>query len=254
MADKKPIGRILITNDDGFSATGLAILEEIAQKIGREVWVFAPDGNCSGAGRSMTLKREITVTNQGDKRFSCDGTPTDCVILALNHFMQDCPPDLLLSGINQGMNVADDITCSGTVGAAWEATVYGIPSIALSQKTAPHTQAGDAGIFSTARRHAQAVISELWSQSWAEGTLMNVNFPNLGGDDEPKGVKMTYVGRHKKADVILKGELQDKYSIGMWKLRDKLYTGSDVEAVMADYITVCPLQLDMTAYDHFERS
>ena len=130
------VGRILITNDDGsINAEGLVVLEELAHQLADEVWVIAPDDNCSGYGRSLTLGRDLHITpRSGDKRYTCDGTPTDCIILAINLLMKDTPPDLVLSGVNFGMNVADDITRSGTIGAAWEATVHRVPSIALSQK------------------------------------------------------------------------------------------------------------------------
>ncbi|HCV62134.1 MAG TPA: 5'/3'-nucleotidase SurE, partial [Alphaproteobacteria bacterium] len=117
------VGRILISNDDGIDAMGIEVLEAIAREIADEVWVVAPEGNCSGFGRSITLKREIRATRVGDNRYTCDGTPTDCVIYAVNHLMAETPPDLVLSGINLGMNISDDITCSGTIGAAWEAAV-----------------------------------------------------------------------------------------------------------------------------------
>lgn len=130
----KPVGRILITNDDGIDAPGLKVLEDIARQFSDDVWVFAPDDNCSGYGRSLTLGKDLNVTHHDHQRMTCDGTPTDCMILAINHFMKDHKPDLVLSGVNLGMNIADDITCSGTIGAAWEAAVHNVPAIAMSQK------------------------------------------------------------------------------------------------------------------------
>ncbi|MGB2097913.1 MAG: 5'/3'-nucleotidase SurE, partial [Candidatus Puniceispirillales bacterium] len=174
------VGRILISNDDGINATGLKVMEDIANAIADEVWVFAPDDNCSGYGRALTLKRDLNVTRHSDKRFSCDGTPADCMVLALNHFMQSAMPDLILSGVNLGMNIADDITCSGTIGAAWEATVHGIPSIAISQKINRQNIPVDLmDAYAITRAEALPVISALIEKGWPDDVIMNINFPSV---------------------------------------------------------------------------
>lgn len=243
----KPFGRILITNDDGIDAPGIAELEKIADVLADEVWVFAPDGNRSGAGRSLTIMRELKVTNHGDKHYSCDGTPTDCMIIALNSVMKDARPDLVLSGINLGMNVSDDITCSGTVGAAWEAVVHNIPAIALSQKfDRKRMELENPEVFSASRHHAVSVIKTLAERGWSEDVVLNVNFPSFYAD-EVKGMKAVHVGRHKAADDVLKNEEDDTlYKIGMWRLRDHLDPESDIGALFEGYITICPLAINMT--------
>ena len=246
----KPFGRILITNDDGIDAPGIAVLEEIANSLADDVWVFAPDGNRSGAGRSLTITRDLNVTHHGGNRYSCDGTPTDCMILALNHFMKDERPDLVLSGINLGMNVSDDITCSGTIGAAWEACVHNVPAIALSQKYDRKRMELDNPLnFDASRTYGAAIILELVSRGWPEHVVMNVNFPSMDAADV-KGVKAVHVGRHKAADDLEKTSHEEgpsgSYKIGMWRLRDDLHPVSDIGALFAGYIAVCPLSIDMT--------
>ena len=243
----KPFGRILITNDDGIDAPGIAELEKIADALADEVWVFAPDGNRSGAGRSLTITRELKVTNHGDNRYTCDGTPTDCMIIALNSVMKDARPDLVLSGINLGMNVSDDITCSGTVGAAWEAVVHNVPAIALSQKfDRKRMELDNPEVFSASRHHAVGVIKTLAERGWSEDVVLNVNFPSFYAD-EIKGMKAVHVGRHKAADDVLINEKDDTlYKIGMWRLRDHLDPESDIGALFEGYITICPLAINMT--------
>ena len=243
----KPFGRILITNDDGIDAPGIAELEKIADALADEVWVFAPDGNRSGAGRSLTITRELKVTNHGNNRYSCDGTPTDCMIIALNSVMKDARPDLVLSGINLGMNVSDDITCSGTVGAAWEAVVHNVPAIALSQKfDRKRMELDNPEVFSASRHHAVGVIKTLAERGWSEDVVLNVNFPSFYAD-EVKGMKAVHVGRHKAADDVLINEEDDTlYKIGMWRLRDHLDPESDIGALFEGYITICPLAINMT--------
>lgn len=241
------VGRILISNDDGIDAEGLVVLEELAHQLSDEVWVIAPDDNCSGYGRSLTLGRDLHITRHGDRRYTCDGTPTDCIILAANMLMKDSPPDLVLSGVNFGMNVADDITCSGTIGAAWEATVHRIPSIALSQKYDKSNPRELQESFDTARAHGVGIIRQLLQKGWAENVVMNVNFPSVD-PDQVKGVKAVTVGRHKQSDDVEMGAGEGRYRIGLMRLSDDLDINTDVGALLAGFITVCPLNLDMT--DH----
>jgi 5'-nucleotidase len=253
----KIVNRILITNDDGIDAPGLAILEDIAHQLAHDVWVFAPDCNRSGTGRSLTITRDLKVNEFGNNRYSCDGTPTDCIILAMNHFMKDALPDLVLSGVNLGMNVADDITCSGTVGAGWEAVVHGVAAMALSQrfdsrKINPKIAANTETVFSASRHYAERIIRDLWAEGWPEDSLMNVNFPSLPAD-QVKGRKAISVGRHKSSDDIIDGATEDTYRIGMWRMRDDLDPETDVGAIFDGYISLCPLRINMTDYDHLPK-
>lgn len=237
------IGRVLVTNDDGIDATGLAVMEEIAHGLADEVWVFAPTDNCSGSGRSLTLNRDLNITRHGKRRFSCDGTPADCVVLALGHYMLDSMPDLVLSGVNLGMNVADDITCSGTIGAAWEACVHSIPAIALSQKINkenPPTE--EMAAYATTRATAEPLLRRLMQNGWGEDVILNINFPALPAN----GIRATQVGRHKTSDEIIPMDMADAFRIGLLRQRRKRNGGHDFDDIMNDYITVTPLALNMT--------
>ena len=127
------VGRILISNDDGLDAIGIAILEEVAAKFSDDVWVIAPTSNRSGMSRAITLHNDVIIEPRGNNRFACSGTPSDCVIMGMAKVL-DRKPDLVLSGINAGMNVADDVLYSGTIAAAMEASLMGVPAIALSQR------------------------------------------------------------------------------------------------------------------------
>lgn len=254
LAISKPVGRILITNDDGINAPGLKVIEDIARTLSDDVWVFAPDGNCSGYGRSLTLGKDLKVTEHGHQRLSCDGTPTDCMILAINHFMKDHKPDLVLSGVNLGMNIADDITCSGTIGAAWEAVVHHIPAIALSQKyDRQRMDLDDPRCFEAAIAYGPQLVRDLIDTGWPEHIIMNVNFPSVSAEDV-KGRKAVSVGRHKVADDILTGEGEgdNTFRIGNWKLKDQLASETDVGAVFDGYISICPLSIDMTDHSYLQ--
>lgn len=152
--------RILLTNDDGIGAPGFALLERIAARFGDEVWAVAPSEEQSGAGHSLTLTRPLRLRKFGERQFAVNGTPTDAVMIALAHVMKDSPPDLILSGINRGANLAEDVTYSGTVSAAMEGALAGVPSIALSQAYARQGM-GDTVPFAAAEAWAGEVIEEL---------------------------------------------------------------------------------------------
>ena len=129
----KPVGRILISNDDGIDSIGITILHEIATTLSDDIWIIAPSENRSGASRSITLRRDVVIEEIAPKTFRCSGTPSDCIIFGMAEIL-DHAPDLVLTGINHGMNVADDILYSGTVAGAMEASLLGVPAIALSQR------------------------------------------------------------------------------------------------------------------------
>ncbi|MCG8622204.1 MAG: 5'/3'-nucleotidase SurE [Proteobacteria bacterium] len=238
------IQRVLITNDDGINATGLKVLEDIAHGLADEVWVFAPDNNCSGSGRSLTLNRDLKITAHTPQRFSCDGTPADCIVLAVGHYMLDSLPDLVLSGVNLGMNVADDITCSGTIGAAWEACVHNIPAIALSQKiNTKHPPEHAVDAYAITREAAPSLLKSLLQNGWGEDIILNINFPFLPAN----GIKATEVGRHKASDEIIPLDADHAFRIGLLRQRRERQAGGyDYDDIMNDYITVTPLALNMT--------
>jgi 5'-nucleotidase len=172
--------RILLTNDDGIHAPGLAVLERIAARFSEDVWICAPDEEQSGAGHSLTLTRPVRLKQHTERRFSVTGTPTDAITMALKRLMPE-PPDLILSGVNRGANLGDDVTYSGTVSAAFEGALAGIRSIALSQVYVSEGL-GDAVSFESAESWGERTIRPLLDTPFAPRSLVNINFPPLAAD------------------------------------------------------------------------
>ncbi|HQF30550.1 MAG TPA: 5'/3'-nucleotidase SurE, partial [Hyphomicrobiales bacterium] len=167
--------RILITNDDGIHAPGLAVLERIAQTLSGDVWVVAPETDQSGASHSLTLNDPLRLRKIGEKTFAVRGTPTDCVIMGVRHILPE-PPDLVLSGVNRGQNLADDVTYSGTIAGAIEGTLLGVRSMALSQ--AYGWESRSQVPWGTAEALAPALIDRLMRAELPDNTLLNINFPD----------------------------------------------------------------------------
>ncbi|MEA3001350.1 MAG: 5/3-nucleotidase [Sphingomonadales bacterium] len=168
--------RILLTNDDGVNATGLKVLETIARALSDDVWIVAPTEEQSGAGHSLTLTRPVRLRRLGERRFCVTGTPTDAVMMAIAHIMKDDPPDLILSGVNRGANLGEDVTYSGTCSAAMEGALAGIPSIALSQSYAREGM-GDTVPFAAAEAWAGKVLAPLLADPMPARTLIKSTFP-----------------------------------------------------------------------------
>src|SRR5258705_9781143 len=168
--------RMLLTNDDGVNARGLKLLEAVARKLSDDVWIVAPTEEQSGAGHSLTLTTPVRLRKHDERRFSVTGTPTDAVMLALAHVMKDSPPDLIMSGINRGANLAEDVTYSGTVSAAMEGALAGVRSIALSQAYSREGM-GDTVPFGAAAAWGERVLRPLTDAPLAPRTLVNINFP-----------------------------------------------------------------------------
>lgn len=239
--------RILLTNDDGIHAPGLAVLEEIARQISDDIWICAPAEEASGAGHSLTLTRPVRLRKHDDRRFSVTGTPTDAVMLALRKAMPE-PPDLILSGVNRGANLADDITYSGTASAAMEGALAGVRSIALSQVYAKSGM-GDDVPFAAARDWGVKVITPLLGAPFPERTLVNVNFPALEAS-EVKGVRVVRQGFHDYSrGSVVEGRDPRGYKyywFGLDAIEHTPDRGTDLEAIDEGYISVTPLQLDLT--------
>jgi|SRR5690606_27503638 5''/3''-nucleotidase SurE len=236
--------RILLTNDDGIHAPGMEVLEAIAAKLSDDVWVCAPAEENSGAGHSLTLHMPVRLQQHGERRFAVTGTPTDAVNLALRKLFTDKAPDLVISGINNGENLADDITYSGTVSAAMEAALAGIPAVALSQALR------DAGHgFSAAEGWAAKVLEPLLDLQMARRTVVNVNFPPLPAE-AVKGVRVVRQGFHDYARGSLVEGTDPRgrpyYWFGLHDIEHTLDHGTDLEAVADGFISVTPLQLDLT--------
>ena len=236
--------RILLSNDDGIEASGLKVLERIARSLSSDVWVVAPETEQSAASHSLTLRVPLRIRNRSEQRFTVNGTPTDAVLLAVQHIMKDRKPDLVLSGINRGGNLGEDVTYSGTIAAAMEGTLLGVRSIALSQ-CVTH---GEKTRWTTAEHHAGALIRKLVMLPWPKGVLLNVNFPDVSAE-KVVGVHATVQGRRK-----LGGELDERrdprgfpyYWIGAMRTEEPSRKGSDLAALNEGAISVTPLSLDLT--------
>ncbi len=239
--------RLLLTNDDGIHAEGLAVLERIARELTDDVWVVAPETDQSGLSHSLTLSSPLRLRKIDERRFALSGTPTDCVIMAVKQLM-DSPPNLVLSGVNAGQNICDDVTYSGTVAGAMEGTMLGLRSIALSQAFKPgsHREA----LWKTAETHAPALIERLMTFDTPPGHLINVNFPAVEAD-AVEGIEVT---RQGKLDYSLgMEERRDGRGFPYFWLKFGRQAGaeveqSDVAALTAGRISVTPLHLDLTAH------
>ncbi|GAB6053904.1 5'/3'-nucleotidase SurE [Magnetospira thiophila] len=236
--------RVLITNDDGIDAPGLRVLEAVARTFSSDVWVVAPQQEQSGAGHSLTLRRPLRIRHLAEQRMTIDGTPTDCVMLAVKHLMQDRRPDLILSGVNRGANMGEDVTYSGTIAAAMEGTLLGIPSIALSL----HTEDRGEARWGTVEALAPDVIRQVTEVAWSRNCLINVNFPDCP-PDEALPLEVTIEGRRKIGDEVQEGtdpRGEKYYWIGAQRDEDRFAPGTDLEAVYRGAVSVTPLSMDMT--------
>jgi len=242
--------RILLTNDDGINAPGFAVLERIAAELSHDVWCVAPAEESSGAGHSLTLTRPIRLRKLGERRFAVTGTPTDAVMMALANIMVDGLPDLILSGVNRGANLAEDVTYSGTVSAAMEGALAGIRSIALSQVYS-RDGAGDAVPFEPSETLASNIIRRLLETPYEKGTLVNINFPALPPADV-RGVRVCHQGRRDYGRLRVTERTDPRgfryYWFGLAPTVETPGHQTDLEAVSDGYIAVTPLQLDLT--DH----
>ena len=239
--------RILLTNDDGINAPGLAVLERIAARFSEDVWICAPAEEQSGAGHSLTLNRPVRLRQHDARRFSITGTPTDAVTMALKNLMPD-PPDLILSGVNRGANLGDDVTYSGTVAAAYEGALAGIRSIALSQVYSAEGL-GESVPFEAAEFWGERVLGPLLDVPFAPRTLVNINFPPLQVA-EVKGIRVVRQGFHDYArGSVVEGRDPrgfPYYWFGLHGIEHTPGHSTDLEAIADGYVAVTPLQLDFT--------
>ena len=240
--------RILLTNDDGYHAPGLAVLETLAATLSDDVWVVAPAEEQSGTGRSLTLTRPIRLRRFGEKRFAVAGTPTDAVMMALGELMRDKRPDLVLSGVNRGANLGEDVFYSGTVAAAMEAALAGIPAIALSQRYADQGM-GDTVTFDAAAAWGERVLRPLVARAMPSRTLVNVNFPAIA-PDAVKGVRVVAQGLRDYGRARLDKRTDprgyDYWWLALGRVPHTPAAATDLEAVADGWISVTPLHLDLT--------
>ncbi len=232
--------RILVTNDDGIFSEGIERLANALGEVG-DVFTVAPDQERSAAGHSLTLHHPLRAKLVGPQRWSVDGTPTDCVNWGVLHLLKDDRPRLLVSGINLGLNLGDDVTYSGTVSAAFEGTLIGISSVAISQEI-------ETGFtFDAAAAFAVRLARHLLETPLPAGTLINVNVPA----GSPKGVRVARLGRRRYGeDVIEKKDPRGRpyYWIGATPPKGDIEQGTDLSAVAEKYVSLTPLHLDLTDY------
>jgi 5'-nucleotidase len=239
--------RILLTNDDGIDSPGLHALRDIANQLSDDVWIVAPETNQSGASHSLSLHEPLRLRKLEERAFAVRGTPTDSVIMGVRHILKDKAPDLVLSGINRGANMAEDVTYSGTIAGAFEGTILGIRSMALSQ--AFGFESGKAVRWQTGLAHAPALLRKLLALEWPPSSVMNINFP----DREPDNVAGTMVTTQGRRDPGLLNidERHDTwgnpyYWLAFERRRSNAQEGTDLAAVYAGFISVTPLCLDLT--------
>jgi 5'-nucleotidase len=246
--------RILVTNDDGIHAPGLAVAERIARALSDDVWVVAPETEQSGASHSLTLTTPLRLREVEKKRFAVTGTPTDCVMMAVAQLMGDKRPGLVLSGVNRGSNLADDVTYSGTIAGAMEGTALAIPSIALSQ-TFTYAEKTELK-WACAEAHGADVIRNLLHVGWPEDVLMNVNFPDCV-PDEVQGIEVTSQGKRDLNTTTLDRRVDARgipyYWIGFKRVRSNPPEGTDLRAIYEKSISVTPLHLNLTEFKVMER-
>ena len=239
--------RILLTNDDGVDAPGLHALRQIAARLSDDITVVAPETNQSGKGHSLSLHEPLRMREIGDKAYAVRGTPTDCVIMAVRHIMAEALPDLILSGVNRGANMAEDMTYSGTIAGAFEGTLVGIRSIALSQAFGFEEKSPR---WETAIEHAPAVIEKLLQLEWRSGCLMNVNFPDRAPNNI-EGLRVTRQGRRDPGLLSIDARRdtwgEHYYWLAYERRRSNAAAGTDLEAVYNGFISVTPLAMNMTA-------
>lgn len=240
--------RILVTNDDGIHAPGLAVAENIARALSDDVWVFAPETEQSGASHSLTLTSPLRLRQIAERRYAVTGTPTDCVMMACLHVLKESPPQLILSGVNWGSNLADDVTYSGTIAGAMEGCALGIPSVALSQ--AGDEDSREAIDWSPAETHGPELLRRLLKAGWPEGTLININFPACSAV-EVKGWSLVPQGRYdlQSTEIEERRDARSRayYWIGLRRRRASPLADSDLGAVYANKIAVTPLHMNLTA-------
>ena len=254
--------RILITNDDGITADGIKILKRIANEFSNDVWVVAPEHEKSGASHALSFQNELTLKKYEDKSFSVNGTPSDCVAIGISNVLKDKRPDIILSGINSGCNVGEDVTYSGTIAAAMEGLIRRIPSIAISQ----NYEAGKKNQISwdSSQFFLKNLLVDLTNQGWSNNVFMNINFPYCSAE-KVKSIQVTTQGNRDTDDLIINEVEASKFRFGLRRRLEEnaklnlppLNEGiegymTDVEAIANQHISVTPFHLDLTHHKSLE--
>jgi len=241
----KLLSRVLLTNDDGIDAPGLAALEHAAKHLADEVWIVAPAHDQSGTSHSISLHDPLRLERLGDRRFALSGTPGDCAAIGIRHLMLDTPPDLLLSGVNRGANLGVETVFSGTVGAAMTGMLLGIPSIALSQAFSDGAHVR----WDTSRALVPDVIRQLVALDWSHGACMNVNFPDCSAE-QAQPLKLTAQGRGLLTGigVITRTDPRNKdyHWLKLERSPEPDDSGTEAAALAAHHVTATPLRFERT--------
>ena len=250
--------RILLTNDDGIHAPGLVALEKIARALTDDVWICAPEYEQSGASRALTLADPIRVRKLDPRRFAVEGTPTDCVMMAVQHLIEGGRPDLVLSGVNRGQNIAEDVTLSGTVAGAIEGMALGVPAIALSQMSwpTPGENLPDQPVFEPAEHFAPGIIRRLVEIGWPSDVVMNVNFPSrpISQIREVEVTRQTFRDVHVRQAVQRQDPRGETYYwMGFRRELSRPADGTDLRAIYDGRISVTPLHIDLTHQETVHR-
>jgi 5'-nucleotidase len=241
--------RILCTNDDGIHAPGLKVVEEIARVLSDDVWIVAPELDQSGVSHSLSLNDPLRLREVGPRHFAVRGTPTDCVIMGAHHLLKPSMPDVVLSGVNKGRNVGEDVVYSGTIAGALEGTILGLPSFALSQEFSMQTR--DKPLWETALQFGPPILRKVIQAGIPKNTVINVNFPSRAPQDVA-GIRVTRQGKRNlgflKVDQRRDGRGNPYFWIGFERaaMLDTPEEGTDLAALAAGYISVTPLRLDRT--------
>ena len=252
MTERKMIGRILIVNDDGIDSEGLQIAERIAAQLADDVWVVAPDRECSGASASLSFSDPVRFEQRGRQRFAIFGRPVDCVMIALYHLMADKRPDLILSGVNRGQNIAEDLTYSGTVAGAKQGLISGILSMALSQAIDRPNKI----FWETAAHFAPDLIRRLLQKGMPRNIALNINFP-ARAPEEVEGFAITHQGRRDRPLFKMAAREDPRGRSYCWLDFERYLSvpkiGSDLHAVQSSRISITPIQLDWTDHAAYEK-
>ena len=248
---KKKLKNILITNDDGYDAVGLDILKEIAYKLTDEVFVVSPKINQSAKSKSITIQKEIHFEQLSDFDWVIDGTPTDCIVFALNHLFKEKMPELILSGINAGSNIGDEVSYSGTVAAAWEGAVRGINSFALSQ----YGGTIDPKSYEVSQTYGLEIVSKLINSNSKSTKFYNINFPNqIIHKNVVENFQYTHLASQKKMDELIFNSKNKSFRIGRMINESYSSLNSDLEIIKNKKISISPLLLNLTDQDFLSKN
>ena len=238
----------LVSNDDGIEARGIQVLSERMRALGK-VTLVAPDKNCSGASNSLTLDSPVRIDEIGERTYRVRGTPTDCVHIALTGLLEK-DPDIVVSGINAGANLGDDVIYSGTVAAAMEGRFLGLPAIAVSL-----VFTGRPRHYETAAEAVGLLVQRLKSDPLPADTILNINVPDIPWE-EVRGLEVTRLGHRHRAEPVIKMDDprgRPMYWIGQAGEGDDAGPGTDFDAVNRGYISITPIHVDLTRYQALEQ-